>query len=331
MNIAVDAMGGDFSPAEQVKACVRAADELDVDITIVGKSELIEQELEKCQYNKERISVADASEVITNNEDPAHAVRRKKDSSTVVAANLVKQGCDALVSCGSTGAVLASGVLIIGRMQGVKRPALAPVIPTAKEPALLLDCGANADCKSENLKQFAVMGSVYMQNVLGRENPKVALANIGEEEHKGNELTKNAYPLLKQCAEECGLNFVGNVEGRNMFSGDCDVIVTDGFTGNMILKLTEGLSGQLIDMIKGVFLKNTKTKLAAAMVKDELKAFKKHMDYNEYGGALLLGCKAPVIKCHGASRESSVYYAIVQAKKCVETKMLDKIAKNLDI
>lgn len=325
MNIVVDAMGGDFSPAEQVRACVKAVKEFDIHISIVGKSEVIKKELDGKEYDKKRITVVDAKEVITNDEEPAHAVRRKKDSSIVVAARLAAEQGDALVSCGSTGAVLASGVLIIGRMKGVNRPALAPVIPTVKQPALLLDCGANADCKSENLKQFAVMGSVYMQNVLGRKNPKVALANIGAEEHKGNELTKNAYPLLK----EANINFVGNVEGREMFSGDTDVIVTDGFTGNMILKLTEGLSGQLIDMIKGVFLKNTKTKLAAAMVKDELKTFKKHMDYNEYGGALLLGCKAPVIKCHGASRESSVYYAIVQAKKCVESKMLEKISENL--
>ncbi len=325
MNIVVDVMGGDFSPHEQIMASVRAANDFDTDITLVGDKNIIDKELKEAGYSGDRIKTADAAEVITNNEEPALAVRRKKNSSVVVAAKIAASEGDALVSCGNTGAVLAAGVLIIGRMKNVMRPALAPLLPTVKKPVLLLDCGANADCKSENLKQFAVMGSAYMQCVMERENPRVSLANIGAEEHKGNELAKSAYQLLKQSS----LNFTGNIEGREMFAGDTDVIVSDGFTGNMILKLTEGLSEQLIGMIKDVFMTNPKTMLAAAMVKSELKEFKKRMDYNEYGGALLLGCKRPVIKCHGASKESSVYHAIAQAKKCVESKMLEKIETGL--
>lgn len=326
MNIVVDVMGGDFSPEAQVKGAVRAAKELGCEITLVGDENAIKEQLAGLESVSENIKIIHAADVITNNEEPAVAVRKKKESSIVVAAKTVAEGAgDAVVSCGSTGAVLASGILVIGRMKGINRPALAPVVPTLKEPALLLDCGANADCKPQNLAQFAMMGSIYMENVLGRKNPKVALANIGAEPHKGNELAKSAYELLS----ELDINFTGNVEGREMFDGNTDVVVSDGFTGNMILKLTEGVSAQTLHLVKEMLMANTKTKLAALMLKDEIKNLKKRMDYEEYGGALLLGCKAPVIKCHGASKEKAVYYGIVQAVRCIESGMLSKIESSI--
>ncbi len=326
MNIVLDVMGGDFSPAEQVKGAVRAANELECSITLVGDEKLINEQLKLLEVKKGNIKIINASEVITNDEEPAIAIRRKKDASIVVAAKEVSGGNgDALVACGSTGAVLASGILLIGRMKGIIRPALAPVVPTMKKPALLLDCGANADCKPQNLAQFAMMGSIYMENVLGRKNPKVALANIGAEAHKGNELVKKAYEEIK----ELDINFTGNVEGREMFDGNTDVVVADGFTGNMILKLTEGVSMQTMNLVRDMLLSNIKTKLAALLIKGEIKNLKKRMDYEEHGGALLLGCKAPVIKCHGASKEKAVYYAILQAKKCIESGMLAKIEENI--
>lgn len=322
MNIAVDIMGGDFSPAEQVRGAVRAVREKGVAITLIGDENAARKELDALGYSENNIKIVAADEVISNDEEPAVAVRKKKNSSVVLAAKEVSEGrADALVSCGNTGAVLASGILVIGRMKGILRPALAPVIPTLQEPTLLLDCGANADCKSANLAQFAMMGSIYMSEVLDRKNPKVALANIGSEPHKGNELTKASYELISGM----NLNFAGNIEGREMLDGDVDVIVADGFTGNMILKLTEGVSAQMLHMIKDMMLSNAKTKFAALMLKDEFKNLKKRMDYEEYGGALLLGCKAPVIKCHGASKEKAVYYGIMQAKKCIESGMLGKI------
>lgn len=326
MNIVFDAMGGDFSPIEQVRGCVKAARELDCDITIVGDKDAIEKELEAIGGVHDRIKVVGTQDVISNDEEPAIAVRKKKNSSIVVAAQLVADGeGDALISTGSTGATLAAGIFIIGRMKGVKRPCLAPVLPTMKEPVLLADCGANADCKPEYLVQFASMASIYMKDVLGRNNPRVALANIGSEPHKGNELAKKAYELLS----ELPINFVGNVEGRDLLEGDVDVIVTDGFTGNMILKLTEGLSHQLMGKIKGIMMGSLKNKLAAAVLKKDMYKLKKQMDYQSYGGALLLGCKAPVIKCHGSSKKESVFCAVEQAKKCVESKMLDKIQESI--
>ncbi len=319
-------MGGDYSPQEQVRACVRAAKQLDIDVTIVGDSELIEKELESLGEKCERVKVVGASCVISNDEEPANAIRKKKDSSLVVAAKLVADGeGDALISCGSTGALLAAGIFVVGRMDGVKRPCLAPVLPTMKETMLLADCGANADCKPEYLAQFAIMASIYMKDVLKRKNPKVALANIGSEPHKGSDLAKKAYEQISKLP----INFIGNIEGRYLFDGDADVIVTDGFTGNMILKLTEGLSHQLFGKVKSVFMGSLKNKLAAAILKKDMYKVKDQMDYQRYGGALLLGTKAPVIKCHGSAKEMSAFCAIEQAKNCVESKMLEKIQESI--
>ncbi len=326
MKIIVDAMGGDFAPNPQIEGSVRAAEELGVEIVLVGDRELIQKKLDNMSYTGDAISIADASEVITNDDEPARAIRRKKDASIVVAANLLKNGeGDGLVSTGATGGVLAAGLLIVGRIDGVLRPALAPVLPTDKGPAILLDSGANSDCKAANLVQFGIMGSVYANKVLGKENPRVAIVNIGAEEHKGNELTREAYNLLK----EAPINFVGNIEGREIMDGDVDVIVCDGFVGNVILKLTEGLASTLLRNIKSMFMKNIMTKISALIMKGSFAEFKKKMDYSEHGGALFLGLKHPVVKGHGSSDAKAVYSAIKQAVTFVSTGVVDKIKNDL--
>lgn len=326
MKIIIDAMGGDFSPVAQVEGSVRAAEELGVEIVLVGDAAKISHELGRIGYNGDKISVREASEVITNDDEPSKAIRRKKDSSIVVAANMLKNGeGDGLVSTGSTGGVLAAGLLIVGRIDGVIRPALAPVLPTDKGPAVLVDAGANADCKAAHLVQFGVMGSVYANGVLGKENARVAVVNIGAEEHKGNELTKEAYELLKKAP----VNFTGNIEGRDIMDGAADVIVCDGFVGNVILKLTEGLASTLLRNIKGMLMKNFATKLSALTLKGQFKEFKKKMDYTEYGGALLLGLKHPVVKGHGSSDAKAVFSAIRQAEKFVSAGVVEKIENDL--
>ncbi len=326
MKIIVDAMGGDIAFAPQIEGSVRAAGELGVQIVLVGDEQTISRHLDRLGYKGNDIAIVHASDVITNDDEPAKAVRSKKDASIVVAANLLKNGeGDALVSAGATGGVLAAGLLIVGRINGVARPALAPIIPTDKGPALLLDAGANADCKPENLLQFGIMGSVYAANVLGKENPRVAVVNIGGEAHKGNTLVKEAYALLAAAP----VNFCGNIEGREIPMGEADVIVCDGFVGNVILKLTEGLAQTLLGNIKAIFKKNIFTMLAAAMCKGGFTEFKKKMDYTEYGGALLLGAKHPVIKAHGSSNAKAVYSAIRQAKRFIEMDVVEKIETDI--
>lgn len=327
MKIIVDAMGGDFAPAPQIEGSILAADNLDVDIVLVGQREKIENGLRQAGYRGNRISIKDARDVITNEDEPAKAVRQKKDSSIVVAANMLKNGeGDGLVSTGATGAVLSAGLLIVGRIRGVLRPALAPVIPTDKGPALLIDAGANAECKAANLLQFGIMGSIYATNVLAKQNARVAVVNIGEEEHKGNDMTREAYQLLRRAP----VNFVGNIEGREILAGDADVIVCDGFVGNVILKLIEGASMTILSNFKQVFQKNLITRLSALGIKSGLTEFKRKMDYTEYGGALLLGVKNPVIKGHGASNAKAVYSAIRQASRFIETDVVTKIHKDLE-
>lgn len=326
MKIIVDAMGGDFAPAPQVEGSVRAAEELGIEIVLVGERSAIQAELDKLGYSGGGVSIREASEVITNDDEPAKAMRRKKDASIVVAANMLKNGeGDGLVSTGATGGVLAAGLLIVGRIDGVLRPALAPVIPTDKGPALLVDAGANADCKAANLVQFGIMGSVYASKVLEKKNARVAIVNIGAEEHKGNDVTREAYSLLKNAP----INFIGNIEGREIMDGECDVIVCDGFVGNVILKLIEGLSSTFMRNIKALFMKNFATKLSALAMKGAFKEFKKKMDYTEYGGALLLGLKHPVVKGHGSSDAKAVFSAINQAVKFISLGVVDKIKDDL--
>lgn len=319
-------MGGDNAPQAPIEAGCKAVDELDVDIVFVGKKEIIEQELENYNCNKERIEIVNADDVVTNHDEPAKAVRSKKNSSIVVAANMLKNGeGDALLSMGNTGALLASGLLIVGRIKGVLRPALATLLPSAKGPKMLIDAGANTNCKAENLVQFAVMGSIYMKNVMGINSPKVGLMSNGEEEGKGDELTKETYPLLKNAP----VNFIGNIEGRDVMEGTADVITCDGFVGNVILKTVEGMGSVVGNKVKDMFTKNILSKLGAIFVMKSIKEFKNSMDYREYGGAPLLGTKKPVIKGHGSSDAKAVFSAIRQAKKFVETNIIDEIIKNV--
>ncbi len=320
-------MGGDNAPHAQIEGAIHAVKEIGVDIVLVGKEETIAKELVKYQYPKEKVSVVNADEVITNHEEPAKAVRSKKNSSIVVAAGLLKNGGgDALLACGNTGAILAAGLLVVGRIKGILRPALATILPTAKGPKLLMDAGANTNCKAENLVQFGIMGSIYMKNVSGVENPTVGLISNGEEEGKGDELTKETYPLMK----EASFNFVGNIEGRDVMEGTTDVMVCDGFVGNVVLKTVEGMGHVMGNMVKDMFMKNIMTKIGALFSMKGVKELKAKMDYRTYGGAPLLGTKKPVIKGHGSSDATAVFNAVKQAKKFVETNVIDEIVSNIN-
>ena len=328
MKIIIDAMGGDNAPHAPIEAAIKVTQDFDISIILVGKEAVIENELSKHTYNKERISIVNADEVITNYEEPAKAVRVKKNASVVVAAKMLKDNeGDAMLSMGNTGALLAAGLLIVGRIKGILRPAIATLLPSAKGPKMLTDAGANTNCKSANLVQFALMGSIYMQGVMNIESPTVGLLSNGEEEGKGDDLTKQTYPLLK----ESNINFIGNVEGRDIMEGNADVTVCDGFVGNVVLKTVEGMGSVVGTMVKDMFSKNAISKIGALFVMKGIKAFKKKMDYREYGGAPLLGVKKPVIKGHGSSDAKAVYYAISQAKKFVESGITEKIEKSIEL
>lgn len=323
MKIIVDAMGGDYAPKEQVLGAVKAAKELDVDIILCGREEDIKRELEASGEDAGRIEIHNCTEVVENEDDPIRGVRRKKDSSLVVGMKLLHEGkADAIVTSGNTGAVIAAAVFELGRIKGISRPAIAPMVPTIPgKPLLLLDSGANAICTPDNLLGFAIMGSHYMENILGIENPKVGLVNIGVEEKKGTPLTKETYQLLKTA----DVNFAGNLEARQIPHGDVDVAVTDGFTGNVILKLMEGMGEFMKSALKGILMKNTITKLSALTMAGGLKEFKKKFDVKEHGGAPLLGVDGMVVKAHGNSDAKAFCAAIRQAKKAVETDLLNKI------
>lgn len=323
MNIYVDAMGGDHAPDAVVKGCLDASKEFQRKISIIGDEVKIHELLKKEDYQKELIEVIPASESITNDEDPTLAIRRKKQSSLVIGLKKVKEEEDSvLVSAGSTGAILAGGTLLVGRIKGIQRPALTVMLPTKKGFALLLDSGANVDCKPVYLQQFAIMASIYAEDLLGIKNPKVALANIGIEEKKGNELTKESYQLLK----ETNINFVGNIEARDILQGDVDIIVCDGFAGNMILKTTEGVGQFLMDALKETIMSSTRAKIGGLLLKPALKQFKKKIDYTEVGGAPLLGIKGGIIKAHGSSNAKAITSAIKQAIKYQEEKITRKIS-----
>lgn len=322
MKIAVDAMSGDRGPEVTVKGSIDAVKEFDVNIILVGKEDIIKSELNKYEFDKSKIEILNASEIITNDDKPVVAIRRKKESSMVKALKLVKdKKADAVVSAGNTGALLSGGLFIIGRIKGIDRPALAPVYPTEKGVSLLIDAGANVDCKPKNLQQFGIMGSIYVEKVLNVKNPKVGLVNIGVEEGKGNELTKESFKLLK----DTNINFSGNLEVRDIPKGECDVFVCDGFVGNTILKLTEGLATSIFSSLKSEFMKNIKTKFGALLLKSGLNNFKKRMDYTEHGGALLLGVKGGVIKAHGSSDGKAIKNAIRQAIKFTNKNVVEII------
>ena len=314
IKIVLDALGGDNSPKVNVDGAVMALNAIkDLTIYIVGKEQQLKDLLNDKTYDKERLVIVNATDEITCNDVPTSAIRTKKDSSLVVAINLLKENQDinALVSVGSTGAVLTGAVLKLGRVKGVKRPALCPILPTVNGGIVgICDSGANVDCDAEQLYQFAIMSSLYMQKVFNIENPRVALLNVGAEEEKGDILRKEVYQKLKQ---DKTLNFIGNMESRGLLAGEADVVVCDGFSGNVLLKSTEGACMELLGLVKKAFMKNLKTKMGALLVKSEIKNIKNLMDYNNYGGAVLLGTAKTVVKGHGSSKAKSIFHCIEQA------------------
>jgi len=323
IRVVLDAMGGDNGCAAMVDGAVQAVKEYpNVDVILVGREEVVRAELSKYTYPEEQIRIVHASEVIETGEPPVLAIRRKKDSSIVVGLNLVKKGeADAFVSAGSTGAVLVGGQLIVGRIKGVERPPLGVLIPTTKGVSLLVDNGANVDARSSHLVQFAKMGSIYMENVVGIQNPRVSIVNVGVEEEKGNALVKETYPLLKECDD---INFTGNIEAREIPHGGADVIVCEGFTGNVILKLYEGVGSALIGEVKKGMMSTFRSKIGALLVKPALKKTLKRFDAAEYGGAPMLGLNGLVVKTHGSSTANEVKNTIAQ---CITFKEQDIVNK----
>ncbi len=331
MKIIVDAMGGDHAPLEIVKGALRAKNELGVELLLVGREEAIREILAQENADQTGIEIVDAREIITMEDDPSTATRRKKNSSMAVALNLLKDGRgDAVVSAGSTGALLTGATLTVKRIKGIRRAALAPVLPAGEHGVMLIDCGANVECTAEYLLQFAYMGSFYAKKLMGCANPRVGLLNVGTEDTKGGQLQHQTFELLKEAHAEGRINFVGNVEGTGVFDGSADVVVTDGFTGNVLLKGTEGVIKYMMKSLKGVFYANTKNKLAALVLKKDLAAMKKSMDVNEVGGTALVGISKPVIKAHGSSKEASFFAAIRQAVAFVKSGIIDEITENID-
>ena len=322
--IALDAMGGDYAPVETVHGAVDAvAEHPEIKVLLVGKKDEIEKELQKYSYNKENIEVVNATEIIEMGEVPTKAIREKKDSSLVVAMKLVHDGqADAVVSAGSTGAILVGGQLVVGRIKGIKRPALAPFLPSKKGFSLLIDCGANVDARPEHLVQFAQMGTVYFENVMGKKNPTVGIVNIGTEEEKGNQLVKETYPLLKECE---GINFIGSVEAREIASGGADILVCEAFVGNVILKFFEGVALTFLGCIKEGLMSSLRTKLGALMVKPALKGLVKTFDVSSQGGAPLLGLKGLVVKAHGNSKAKEIKTALCQCIAFKDNSINEKI------
>nr|PZN05850.1 MAG: phosphate acyltransferase PlsX [Bacillota bacterium] len=320
MKIIVDAMGGDHAPSEVVLGAAKAASELEIDVVLVGN----EEKIKSCLGGQaSRIEIVNAQEVISNDEPPVAAVRTKKNASIPMGLRLLKEGYgDAMVSAGSTGALMAGGLFTLGRFEGIERPAIATVFPTKKRPALLLDIGANSECKPKNLVQFALMGSIYCKEIMGVEQPRVGLLNIGVEEEKGNSLVKTTYVMLKELKN---INFCGNVEPRDFFDGNFDVVVCDGFTGNIFLKTVEGLAAFLLGQLKDEIKSSIKYSLGALLIKPVFNAVKSRLDYSEYGGAMLLGLDGILVKCHGSSDRKAIFNGIKVAKKFVESDILSEI------
>ncbi len=313
MKIVLDAMGGDHAPAVNIDGAVETVQQTnDIEVILVGDESAVRKELKSRKFKSERISVVHASQVVEMHESPAVAIRKKKDSSIRVGLNLVKEGrADAFVSAGHSGAIMGTSLLLLGKSTGVDRPAIATVMPTIRDSIILLDVGANVDCKPENLKQFALMGNTYCKLILGREKPKIGLLGIGEEDIKGNELTKEAFKLIKQSH----LNFLGNIEGKDIFSGKADVVVCDGFTGNIALKLSEGLAEAILKMLKREIAQITAGRIGYLLLKPAITNFKKRTDYDEYGGAPLLGINGTSIISHGRSSSKAIRNALKVANE----------------
>ena len=328
VRVAVDAMGGDNAPEAVVQGVVDALNaSKEIEVLLVGDQKTVEKCLAGAQYDKERLQVNHASEVITNNEAPTVAIKKKKDSSIVVSQRLVREGkADAFVSAGSTGAVLVGSQVLIGRIRGIERSALAPLIPTTKGFSLLIDCGANVDAKPSNLVQFAKMGSIYMENIMGRKNPRVAIVNIGIEEEKGNALVKQTYPLLKECKD---INFIGSIEAREIPNGYA--VVCEAFVGNVILKMYEGVAGALMGKVKETMMSSLKTKIGALLIKKDLKKTLKAFDASAYGGAPMLGLKGLVVKSHGSSNAKEIKQSVLQCIAFKQQNISGKIAETITI
>ena len=328
VNVAVDAMGGDNAPVEIVKGAIEALnEEKKIKLFLLGRREAIEPELAKYTYDKDRVEVVHTEEVIETAEPPVMAIRKKKDSSIVKGMYLVKEGtCDAFVSAGSSGAVLVGGQIIVGRLKGVERPPMAPLIPTENGASLLVDCGANVDARPSHLVQFAKMGSVYMESVLGVQNPRVGIVNIGAEEEKGNALVKETFPLLKNCPD---INFIGSVEARDIPAGVADVVVCEAFVGNVILKMYEGVGAVMLKKVKAGMMTSLRSKIGALLVKPALKKTLKSFNMDEYGGAPMLGLKGLVVKTHGSSKAVEVKNSVLQCVTFKEQRINEKIQKTI--
>ncbi|HZK34929.1 MAG TPA: phosphate acyltransferase PlsX [Bacillota bacterium] len=329
MKVIVDGMGGDHAPYEIVKGSVEAALEYDIDISLIGDDKLLRKELKNLGAPINRFNIIHTSQVITMEDSPVRAIKNKKDSSMVKGFELLREDPSRVfISAGSTGALMAGGLLKVGRIKGIDRPALAPVLPNRKGNNLLIDAGANTEVKPINLEQFAVMGSIYMESVLGIENPSVGLINVGVEESKGNEVYKTAYKLLKQIKS---INFIGNIEARDIPSGLVDVVVCDGFTGNIVLKYTEGLASNLFGMLREEMVKTPIRKIGALLIKPGLKGFKNKLDYSETGGAPLLGINGGIIKAHGSSNANAIKNAIRQGKIFTDNEVLKSIKDSISL
>ena len=328
IKVAVDAMGGDNAPTEIVKGTVEAVQtRKDIKVFLVGQEDVVKKELEKYTYEKEQIEVVHAEDVIETAEPPVNAIRKKKQSSIVIGMNMVKkQEADAFVSAGSSGAILVGGQVLVGRIKGVERPPLAPLIPTEKGVALLIDCGANVDARASHLVQFAQMGSIYMENVIGVKKPKVAILNIGAEEEKGNQLVKETFPLLKECED---INFIGSIEAREIPHGGADVIVTEAFAGNIVLKLYEGVADTLLRKVKEGLMSTLRSKIGALLIKPALKKTLKAFDASQYGGAPLLGLNGLVVKTHGSAKAGDIRNSIIQCVTFHQQKINEKIKDHI--
>lgn len=336
MKILLDAMGGDNAPDANIKGAVKAINQIKAEIILIGKEEIIRSKIKEF-YGKEieqisdRLKIKNATDTIEMEDKPTVAIKHKKDSSMVVGFKMLKEGVgDVFISAGNSGALLTGATLLVGRIKGIDRPALAGILPSYKSQLLLIDAGSNTNCKPINLLQFAQMSTIYLRNTFGIKNPKIGLLNIGTEETKGNELTKESYQLLKDRSEELNINFIGNVEGRDAFSGEVDAIVTDGFTGNVFLKTTEGLGRLVKTTLTESFNKNLLSKIGAIPSLPAINRLKKAMDYKSYGGALFLGVKKPVVKAHGSSDEVLFEFTIKQAEKFVENKAVEKMIEEFE-